>query len=258
MKQRELEYGPVVIEGWFNENRIGYYDDDDVCDDDENEDCAVVYPGNMFISMDLGYYVIPYEHIRPVTTDDLMMRREELHKLIGVSLARLPKDERPPLEARYRALVELSYVEGVLMDRIFEARFGEHRGKKEVFISHSSKDKNFAKWLAVDLANTGHKPWLDEWDIKVGESIPKRINEGIRDCDFVVVILTDNSVRSNWVETEWQAKYWDEIQVGEVKVIPALFSDCEIPTLLKMKKYADFRESYSDGFEDLILAVNAE
>lgn len=254
-KAQELEFGPVVIEGWFDETRIGYYDNDDV--DEQGHDAAVVYQGDMPISMDLGYFMVPYHHIRPVTTDDLMTRREALHQKIGLSLVKVPKSERPPFDKRYRDLIELSFVEGVLTDRMFEARFGENVGRKEIFISHSSKDKQYAKWLAVDLANAGHKPWLDEWDIKAGESIPKKINDGIRDSDFVVVVLTDNAVKSNWVEREWHAKYWDEIQQGMVRVVPALFSDCTIPTLLKMKKYADFRHSYSDGFEDLVLALKA-
>lgn len=254
MKQRKLEYGPVLIEDWFDETRVGCYDNDDVDDDDET--CAVVYDGDLFISMDLGYYLIPHENIRSVTTDDLMRRREELHHQVGVPSVKVLKEERPPIEERYRALVELFYVENLLTDRMFEARFGESKGAKKIFISYSSKDKEFARWLAVDLANSGHKPWLDEWDIRVGESIPKKINEGIRESDFVIVIFTENSVCSNWVETEWQAKYWDEIQAGKVKVIPVLLRDCKIPVLLKMKKYADFRASYSDGFENLIHAVN--
>ena len=142
-----------------------------------------------------------------------------------------------------------------MMDRLMEARFGERGEARNVFLSHSSKDKRFANWLAVDLANAGHTPWLDEWDILAGESIPAKIAEGVDNCDYLVIILTENAVASNWVEREWQAKYWDEVNAGRIHVIPALFAECRIPTLLKTKKYADFRGSYSDGFDDLLLAL---
>ncbi|MGA4632423.1 toll/interleukin-1 receptor domain-containing protein [Pseudomonas solani] len=126
---------------------------------------------------------------------------------------------------------------------------------EKIFISHSSKDKQFARWISVDLANSGHKPWLDEWDIKAGESIPKKIGEGLRECDFIIVVLSESSVTSNWVEVEWQSKYWEEVQSGRVSVIPVLIADCEVPHLLMHKKYADFRYSYSDGYNDILLSI---
>ena len=39
-------------------------------------------------------------------------------------------------------------------------------------------------------------------------------------------------------------------------VLPLLIEDCAIPELLKTKKYADFRLNYSDGLEDVLLAVD--
>jgi hypothetical protein len=42
-----------------------------------------------------------------------------------------------------------------------------------------------------------------------------------------------------------------------VKVLPALLRDCEVPELLKTKKYADFRNNYNNGLEDVLLAIDA-
>ena len=55
---------------------------------------------------------------------------------------------------------------------------------------------------------------------------------------------------------EWEAKYWDEIQRNQILVIPALLEDCEIPELLKTKKFADFREDYDHGLMELVLTLN--
>lgn len=127
-----------------------------------------------------------------------------------------------------------------------------------MFISHSSKDKQFARWLAVELANSGHSPWLDEWKIRVGESIPLKVSQGIKDCHALIVVLSEHAVASRWVENEWHAKYWDEISEGRVMVLPVLLKKCEIPTLLKAKKYADFTEDYNEGLETLLIALKDE
>ncbi|WP_312721899.1 toll/interleukin-1 receptor domain-containing protein, partial [Escherichia sp. AM3] len=72
----------------------------------------------------------------------------------------------------------------------------------------------------MDLEANGYAPWLDEWDIKVGESIPERISDGLEEADFVIVILSGNAVSSKWVEREWQTKYWNEIQYNRIHVLP--------------------------------------
>ncbi|QDY83511.1 toll/interleukin-1 receptor domain-containing protein [Paenibacillus polymyxa] len=127
---------------------------------------------------------------------------------------------------------------------------------EERSISHSSKDKTIARLIATDLAEAGHNPWLDEWRIKVGESIPRSISIALKEREYVLVILSKNSVESRWVQEEWYSKYWDEIEAGMVKVVPILIEDCQIPELLKTKKYADFREEYSRALRELLLGLN--
>lgn len=126
----------------------------------------------------------------------------------------------------------------------------------KIFLSHSSKDKRFVKKLAIDLLKYGHDVWLDEWEIRVGDCIVSGIEGGIADSDFAVVILTNNSVQSGWVDREWKAKYWTEVNRGEVLVLPVLLEDCEVPTLLQTKKYADFRSDYNQGLHNLLRAIN--
>jgi len=121
-----------------------------------------------------------------------------------------------------------------------------------IFISHSSKDQQFARQLASDLNELGHQPWLDEWEIKVGECIVSKIQKGLEDCEYVVVVLSENSVTSGWVDREWKEKYWDEVKTGRIMVLPVLIDNCELPSLLKTKKYADFRKSASIGMVQLM------
>ena len=122
---------------------------------------------------------------------------------------------------------------------------------KKIFISHSSKDKVFVRKLANDLKIIGHDVWLDEWEIKVGECIVSKIEEGIKNSEYVIIVLSESSVNSGWVEKEWKSKYWDEISHSRILVLPAIIEECEIPELLKTKKYADFTKNYSIPFFEL-------
>lgn len=126
----------------------------------------------------------------------------------------------------------------------------------KIFISHSSKDKEFVRKIASDISELGHVPWFDEWEIKVGDCIVTKVEKGITESDYVVIVLSPNSVASGWVEREWKAKYWNEIEKNSICVLPVLYQDCDIPTLLKTKKYADFRRNYTIGFHELMGAIN--
>lgn len=183
-----------------------------------------------------------------------MKRHEELFRLIGLPSSRKPYGQLSDAEEHIEHLTEYAFVQSQLMERMFVARLTQGIGKK-VFISHSSKDKQFARWLSVDLANRGHDPWLDEWKIRAGESIPSKISEGIEQCEFILVVLSEHAISSNWVEREWQAKYWAEVSNGQVSVIPILLRECEVPVLLRTKKYADFTTSYNNGLEDVLSAI---
>jgi len=278
-----IDYGPVIITNGPLKGRIGYYDDDTAVfsnekdvypdyffsntlnwqdfkeeDDSENTDvtrqvldAVIIYIGDLFIAG--GYHVVPKSYIRAVNTSDLIKRRKALGDTCGWLTKR---NEERDSDDELENLRELHYIDSILVDRMIKTRYIDSKHGKSIFISHSSKDKKFAKWLGADLKDAGHSPWLDEWSIKVGESIPKKVQSGIKESDFMIVILSKNSENSRWFENEWQTKYFNELESGMVQILPVLYESCLIPELLKVKKYADFRDSYSDGLEDVLLAIN--
>lgn len=122
----------------------------------------------------------------------------------------------------------------------------------KVFICHSSKDKREVRRLASDLKNVGIDVWLDEYEIKVGDVIVQKLEEGIEECDFLLVWLTQKAIQSQWVQREWYTKYHLEIEENRARVLPLLAEDCEIPAFLRSKRYADFRKDYLTGLRDLL------
>ncbi len=132
-------------------------------------------------------------------------------------------------------------------------------GNKAVaFLSHSSKDKPFVRQLAADLTKNGISVWLDEREIRVGESIPERVGQGLAESDYFLIALSKNSIDSAWVKKELNQALVSEIEKRQTHILPLRLSDCEIPTLIRDKKYADFSSSYKDGLNDLIHAMNPQ
>jgi tetratricopeptide (TPR) repeat protein len=117
-----------------------------------------------------------------------------------------------------------------------------------VFLSHSSKDKPFVRELADELGRDGQiKVWLDERDIAPGQNIAARIGEGL-DADFILLILSPDSVESSWVKEEWTDAFWDQTNNRKTKLLGVLYRECTIPRLIRNKKYFDLRTNHPEGF----------
>ena len=54
-----------------------------------------------------------------------------------------------------------------------------------IFLSHSHADKDFARRLAMDLKRAGVRIWLDEAELKIGDSLIEKIREGIDQMEYL-------------------------------------------------------------------------
>ena len=63
-----------------------------------------------------------------------------------------------------------------------------------IFLSHTSIDKPFVEKLAKDLENIGINVWYDKYEIKVGESILWKIDEGIRESEYLGIVISKEVV----------------------------------------------------------------
>jgi hypothetical protein len=126
-----------------------------------------------------------------------------------------------------------------------------------IFLSHSSKDKFFVRELAERLRGYGVKVWLDEAEIKVGESLSTKIGKAIDENDYVGVVLSQNSINSEWVQRELQVAIHKEFSKKQVVVLPMLLEKVEIPPFLRDKLYADFTspEKYEQTFPKILTAM---
>lgn len=75
------------------------------------------------------------------------------------------------------------------------------------FISYSSKDQEFADRLYADLQAKGIRCWLATEDLKIGDRFRQSIDEAIRLHDKLLVVLSEHSVNSGWVESEVEAAF---------------------------------------------------
>ncbi len=73
----------------------------------------------------------------------------------------------------------------------------------DFFISHAHEDKeSFVRPLADLLIKNGHNVWLDELKMQVGDSLRKKIDEGLKSSKYGIVVLSRDFFKKNWPEYE--------------------------------------------------------
>jgi hypothetical protein len=72
----------------------------------------------------------------------------------------------------------------------------------DVFLSHSAKDKEVVRPLVERLRRDGVKVWFDQWEIKPGDSIPAKIEEGLERSRVLVLCMSANAFGSDWAQLE--------------------------------------------------------
>jgi hypothetical protein len=70
------------------------------------------------------------------------------------------------------------------------------------FISYSNRDQDFAERMHADLQAEGVRCWFAPHDIQGGRKTEEQIDEAIRVFDKLLLILSNNSMNSEWVKTE--------------------------------------------------------
>jgi len=133
------------------------------------------------------------------------------------------------------------------------------------FVSYSSQDQLFAERLHADLQNNSVRCWFAPHDLRTGDRFRDRIDESIRLHDKLLLILSDNSIRSGWVRTEVEAAFERENRhLNKTVLFSIRIDDAVMDTtaawaadIRRTRHIADFTrwkdlDSYQQAFERLL------
>ena len=68
----------------------------------------------------------------------------------------------------------------------------------DIFLSHATEDKGFVRPLAQKLRGDGYLIWYDELELKLGDSLSKKIDYGLANSRFGIVVLSNSFFNKNW------------------------------------------------------------
>jgi hypothetical protein len=129
--------------------------------------------------------------------------------------------------------------------------------RRQVFVSYAQADKVVARQVAEALRNAGLFVRIDVLELAAGDSIAQRIDQAIASSDILLVLLSQSSVNSQWVQKELSAALSGELRDRAITVIPALIEDCRIPPLLADRQYLDLRRDLPAAIQRLVEQIGS-
>lgn len=92
--------------------------------------------------------------------------------------------------------------------------------KYDVFVSHASEDKEeFVKPLVEALQGAGYKVWYDEFTLKVGDSLRRSIDNGLKNSRYGIVVFSNAFFAKNWTQYELDGLVTREME-GHKVILP--------------------------------------
>lgn len=138
------------------------------------------------------------------------------------------------------------------------------------FISYSSQDETFAQRLHADLQQKGVRCWFAPEDMKIGDKIRPTIDQSIRIHDKLLLILSENSLNSFWVESEVEKAFEEERQRNTTMLFPVRLNEAVMETnqpwvaeIRRTRHIGDFtrwkeHDAYQQAFERLLHDLKTE
>jgi hypothetical protein len=195
--------------------------------------------GDIDLSRTKGLVEVQHESMSTIGTDTLQRSRGKIPEkfLRGCGLS--------DMAIEYAKLADPAVNPSQVINitnRIHELFLGSGNQDFSCFISYSSKDGEFARSLHDDLQNNSVRCWFAPEDLKVGDKFRGRIDDAIRIHDKLLIVLSENSIRSSWVEKEIETAYEKERLCGCIVLFPIRLDDGVMNT--DQAWAADIRRTY--------------
>ena len=113
----------------------------------------------------------------------------------------------------------------------------------KAFISHASEDKErFVLPFAKRLISNGIEAWVDQWEMFPGDNLVDKIfNQGMKQSDVVIVVLSNTSIGKPWVQKELDVAVVKNIE-DKTRLIPVRLDRCDILECLRDTLYQEITD----------------
>lgn len=133
--------------------------------------------------------------------------------------------------------------------------YSTDKKRKRVFLSFATEDRDFSKRIARQLERSGLDVWFSESELFPGDSMLDKIGKAVSSSDYIFLIVSKNSMKSDWVNSEFSKYMINELVTRNVTIVPILVDDSEVPAYLRGYQTLDLRSKTDPKVAKLVRQI---
>jgi len=138
---------------------------------------------------------------------------------------KVKKEQKEILSIQQQITREMQHQKNLSLHSIdifkpFENKFNVESKEYDVFVSHASEDKDdFVRPFVSYLKENEVNVWYDEFELKIGDSLRRNIDNGLKNSRYGIVVLSEAFFRKEWTQRELDGLFAREVN-GEKVILP--------------------------------------
>lgn len=126
---------------------------------------------------------------------------------------------------------------------------------RRAYLAHASENAHTAEWMARGLMSRGIDVWYSEWEIGGGDSLKRKMEDGLEGCTHFVVLLSSESLPKAWVNEEIDAGFLRQVE-GQCKFLGLRYGTAvaDLSIFLRTRHCPEFSAN-EEGLDTLAAAI---
>ena len=108
---------------------------------------------------------------------------------------------------------------------------------KHFFVSYTTADEAWAKWIAWHLESAGYSTVIQAWDFRPGSNFVLEMQRALAECERVIAVLSPRYLASKFAAEEWSAAIASDPTSD--RLLPIRIEPCDNEGLLRARIYID-------------------
>src|SRR5581483_822401 len=116
---------------------------------------------------------------------------------------------------------------------------GKNLDRRDFFISYTSRDRQWAEWIAMQLEEAGYTLFIQAWDFRPGSNFVAEMDHAATWAERTLLVLSAAYLESDFAFTEWAVALRSDPRGSHRRVLPVRVQPVAVDGLLGLVVFID-------------------
>ena len=109
----------------------------------------------------------------------------------------------------------------------------KNQERRDLFISYTSSDRQWAEWIAMQLEQEGYTLFLEAWDFRPGANLVLAMDNAAKQAERTLLVLSPAYLQAGFAQAQWATAFSDDPTGVYARLLPVRIEPCIVEGLLR-------------------------